>query len=201
MLEHPYDLVKVEEAQRLLGETLREADNSLYRREDMAVPRYYLPCPLDPSLITIIWNNFDVKRHTVHGWYAHNGVDFAAPEGTPLGALARSVVTKVQYSNRPWGNRVFLKIIEGPHRGKHYGYCHCKDIAKLKRGEEVEPGAVVAWVGSSGNSTGPHVHLMIRDRVIGFTGYHARPEDTHSSGYYNALDLLDMRRSVFEIAA
>jgi murein DD-endopeptidase MepM/ murein hydrolase activator NlpD len=91
----------------------------------------------------------------------HGGIDVAAPEGTPILASADGTVTFVNASDAQGGGRgYYLKI-------KHNGglatlYAHCSRIAVLS-GQEVTKGAVVAYVGSTGNSTGSHLHFEVHE--------------------------------------
>ena len=90
------------------------------------------------------------KRH-------HHGVDLAAPEGSPIRAISSGVVIFAD----PWGgygNLVVLKHSDGA-TTSHYG--HCKTL-KVKTGQRVMAGKVIATVGSTGISTGPHLHFEVR---------------------------------------
>lgn len=88
----------------------------------------------------------------------HAGLDLAAPTGTPLVAVARGTVTEAGYSSG-YGNRVVLRLDDGT----RVWYCHMSTIA-VSRGDRVVAGDLVGTVGSTGNSTGPHLHLEIRPR-------------------------------------
>jgi murein DD-endopeptidase MepM/ murein hydrolase activator NlpD len=83
----------------------------------------------------------------------HNGVDIPAPAGTPILAPERGTVIKV-WSDASNGNAI---RIQHP-KGYITGYAHCKTI-EVKEGEKVRKGAKVATVGSTGNSTGNHLHF------------------------------------------
>lgn len=85
----------------------------------------------------------------------HSGVDFASKEGGAVVAVASGVVT---WAGDRWG---YGKLVEINH-GKGYAtrYAHSKDIL-VKVGQRVNKGDVVATVGSTGRSTGPHVHFEV----------------------------------------
>jgi murein DD-endopeptidase MepM/ murein hydrolase activator NlpD len=90
------------------------------------------------------------KRH-------HHGIDLAAPEGAPVRAISSGIVIFAD----PWGgygNLVVLKHLDGT-TTSHYG--HCKTL-KVKPGQRVVAGMVIATVGSTGISTGPHLHFEVR---------------------------------------
>lgn len=87
----------------------------------------------------------------------HAGVDFSAPQGTPVYAPGDGVVKKTKNSRRGYGNTI--EIDHG------YGYvtfyAHLKEI-KVKRGQIVARGEQIATVGNSGKSTAPHLHYEVR---------------------------------------
>lgn len=87
----------------------------------------------------------------------HTGIDFAASIGSNVYASADGVVCEVTYSDKSYGNRV--KINHG--NGVITLYAHLSTI-DVKEGDEVTAGQVIAAVGSTGNSTGPHTHYEVR---------------------------------------
>ena len=91
-----------------------------------------------------------------HGRF-HSGLDIATAKGTGIRAISGGTVTKVVYSNVSYGNR--LVIDHG--NGVQSVYAHCNTI-NVSQGQRVSQGQMVATVGSTGNSTGPHLHLEIR---------------------------------------
>ncbi|MDW7649768.1 MAG: peptidoglycan DD-metalloendopeptidase family protein [Bacillota bacterium] len=84
----------------------------------------------------------------------HNGVDFGAPFGTPVYAAASGRVVSASYK-RGWGNLVIIS-----HGTYNTFYAHLRTFS-VKPGEIVEKGQKIAQVGSTGNSTGPHLHFEI----------------------------------------
>ena len=87
---------------------------------------------------------------------AHTGTDIAAPTGTPIKAVASGTVTFAEKSGS-YGN--LIKITH--ENGVETWYGHCSKLYATV-GQKVEAGDVIAAVGSTGNSTGPHLHLEIR---------------------------------------
>ena len=89
----------------------------------------------------------------------HTGQDFAAAEGTPIVAVASGVVTQAGYDPAAdWaGNLTVVKLDDGT----EIWYAHQSSI-RVRTGDVVAPGAVIGYVGSTGNSTGPHLHLEVR---------------------------------------
>ncbi len=107
----------------------------------------------------------------------HTGLDFAAAVGTPVYATADGVVSTAGYDDGGYGNHVVVN------HGYGYEtlYGHMVRL-KVKRGEKVKRGQVVGWVGSTGKSTGPHLHYeVIRNRhkidPVHFFFHDLSPED------------------------
>ncbi len=95
----------------------------------------------------------------------HTGLDIAASKGTEIKAVADGTVTLAEYS----GSYGYLvKIDHG--NGVETWYGHTSKMY-VKAGQEVKAGDVIALVGSTGNSTGPHLHLEIR-----INGQHVNPQ-------------------------
>jgi murein DD-endopeptidase MepM/ murein hydrolase activator NlpD len=186
---------KLEAIKRKAEEALIELNNTTLRQEDDVYPGDMLPPFMDMSKVTIPWDNFGVfRRVVINGgarFIVHLGMDFSAQEGTDLLAPAWCVVTKIRKSKRGWGNYITLKITEGYWTGLYVTYCHCKDI-KLKKGDEAKTGDVVAWVGSSGNSTGPHVHVMCSWLNRIYNSYKYRLEDCKIKGFIPPLVVFDI---------
>lgn len=95
----------------------------------------------------------------------HTGLDIAAAKGIPIKVVADGTVTFARY-NGSYGNLV--KIDHG--NGLETWYAHTNKMY-VKVGEQVKAGDVIAEVGSTGNSTGPHLHLEIR-----IDGKHVNPQ-------------------------
>lgn len=87
---------------------------------------------------------------------SHTGLDIAAPTGTPVKAAASGTVT---FSG--WKGSYGYMIVISHGNGVQTYYGHCSKLY-AKNGQKVSQGDVVASVGSTGNSTGPHLHLEIR---------------------------------------
>ena len=95
----------------------------------------------------------------------HTGLDIAASTGTPIKVIADGTVTSAQYT----GSYGYLvKVDHG--NGVESWYAHTSKMY-VKAGDEVKAGDVIAAVGSTGNSTGPHLHLEIR-----INGQHVNPQ-------------------------
>ncbi|MEU6135928.1 peptidoglycan DD-metalloendopeptidase family protein [Nocardioides sp. NPDC047086] len=86
----------------------------------------------------------------------HTGLDFAAPYGTPIHAIARGTVTETAWGGA-YGNRTIITLEDGT----EIWYCHQSDYG-VSVGQTVSPGEVIGYVGSTGNSTGNHLHVEVR---------------------------------------
>lgn len=102
----------------------------------------------------------------------HTGLDFAAPTGTPIVAVANGRITETGYAGA-YGNRT----IETLDDGTEIWYCHQSAI-NVSVGDTITGGEHIGNIGSTGNTTGPHLHLEVRpgggDPVDPFTAlvYH-----------------------------
>ena len=93
---------------------------------------------------------------------AHTGLDIAAPYGTRIKAAAAGKVAFAGYKGA-YGN--MIAIDHG--NGVMTYYCHCSSL-KASVGQKVSQGTVIAAVGSTGNSTGNHLHLEIRVNGVAY---------------------------------
>lgn len=102
-------------------------------------------------------SSFGWRRNPVTGRYAmHEGLDFAAPRGTPIRAASGGVVTE---AGRVSGYGKMVEINHG--NGLVTRYAHASRL-DVKVGDIVEKGQVIANVGTTGRSTGPHLHFEVR---------------------------------------
>ena len=89
----------------------------------------------------------------------HNGIDIAAPTGTEIYAAESGTVTKALYTSVGYG--IYAVIDHGDYTTL---YSHCSELL-VKMGQTVEKGDVIALVGSTGNSTGPHLHFGVYNKA------------------------------------
>ena len=117
-------------------------------------------CPLRPY--SRISSEYGYRTNPVTGVYKlHGGTDFAAPGGTPIYAAASGYVSVAGWSTGGYGN--YVVIYHGTMSdGKAYStlYGHMSRIA-AKQGTYVNQGDIIGYVGSTGNSTGNHLHLEV----------------------------------------
>jgi murein DD-endopeptidase MepM/ murein hydrolase activator NlpD len=87
----------------------------------------------------------------------HKGVDYAAPTGTPIYAAGDGTITLRGWGNG-YGNYIIIK-----HAGRYETvYGHMSKFGKFRKGQTVKQGDVIGYVGSTGMSTGPHLHYEFR---------------------------------------
>ncbi len=103
-----------------------------------------------------ISSRYGMRRHPILGYRRmHAGVDFAAGYGAPIYAATDGVIS---YAGRKGGNGKFVRIRHG--NGLSTGYSHMSRIA-ARNGQRVRRGQVIGYVGSTGLSTGPHLHYSL----------------------------------------
>jgi murein DD-endopeptidase MepM/ murein hydrolase activator NlpD len=101
-------------------------------------------------------SGFGMRRHPILGYTRmHAGIDFAAAYGAPIYAATDGVVS---YSGRHGGHGNYVRLEHG--NGLSTGYAHMSRIA-ARYGQRVRQGQVIGYVGSSGLSTGPHLHYEL----------------------------------------
>ncbi|RQP18490.1 MAG: M23 family metallopeptidase, partial [Brucella intermedia] len=108
---------------------------------------------------------FGMRRHPILGYSRmHTGVDWAAPRGTPIIASGNGVVEKAGWTNG-YGNQTLIRHANG----YVSSYSHQNAIARgVTAGARVRQGQVIGYVGSTGLSTGPHLHyeLIVNDTKV-----------------------------------
>ena len=88
--------------------------------------------------------------------HAHTGLDFAAPQGTPIHSIAPGRVTSTG-TTAPTATRPSIRLDDGT----VLWFCHQSAYAVDPVGERVSAGELIGYVGSTGNVTGPHLHLEV----------------------------------------
>ena len=126
-----------------------------FNREGKNVKKSILKTPLDGARIS---SNFGMRKHPISGFNKmHKGVDFAAPTGTPIYAGGNGIV---EYVGRNGGYGKYIRIRHN--NGYKTAYAHLSNYKKgISKGVRVNQGEVIGYVGSTGNSTGPHLHYEI----------------------------------------
>ena len=126
--------------------------DGFYDPKGESVVRSFLRTPMDASHIT---SGFGMRMHPIMGFSAmHTGVDFGAPIGTPIFAAGAG---KVVMAGPNGGYGIFVKLQHTSQIGTGYG--HMSRLGPgIRPGVSVRQGQVIGFVGSTGLSTGPHLH-------------------------------------------
>jgi murein DD-endopeptidase MepM/ murein hydrolase activator NlpD len=132
-----------------------KGDFDYYTSEGNSVRKDLLKTPIN---VVRISSGFGMRHHPVLGYSKmHKGVDFAAPIGTPIFAAGNGVIEEIGRKGA-YGN--YIRIRHG--NGYSTAYAHISSFAKsLRRGSYVKQGEVIAKVGTTGRSTGPHLHFEV----------------------------------------
>ena len=128
----------------------RAAERAAARAAERAARLWQLPLPAGSYRLSsrfgecsYLWAN------------CHTGLDFAASSGSQIYNVAAGVVTEVGYEGS-YGNRTIVTLPDGT----DMWYCHQNSFA-VSVGDQVAAGELIGYVGSTGNSTGPHLHLEV----------------------------------------
>ena len=128
-----------------------------YTPNGMSLKRAFLRTPVNFSRISSYFNS---QRHhpILHTLRAHNGVDYVAPRGTPVKAVAEGTIS---YQGRKGGYGKTL-ILEHGHKRSTL-YAHLSGFAKnIRPGQKIGQGQIIGYVGSTGLATGAHLHFEFR---------------------------------------
>jgi len=126
-----------------------------FNREGKNVKKSILKTPLDGARLS---SSFGMRKHPISGFNKmHKGIDFAAPKGTPVYAGGNGVIEKAGV------NGGYGKYIRIRHNNEYKtAYAHLSGFKKgINKGVRVNQGEIIGYVGSTGKSTGPHLHYEI----------------------------------------
>ncbi len=133
----------------------RDGEGEYFLPNGEAIRKSLLRTPVDGARIT---SGFGMRMHPVLGFSKmHKGIDFGAPTGTPIFAAGTGTIVEIG-SKGAYGNYVRIR-----HSGEYQtAYAHMSKFAKgLKKGHKIRQGDVIGYVGTTGRSTGPHLHYEI----------------------------------------
>ncbi|WP_241997827.1 MULTISPECIES: M23 family metallopeptidase [Kribbella] len=163
---------KAEKAAAARRKAAAEARERARAKQEHRPPRAVADDPgsssgLSYPINTYITSPYGMRFHPVlHYWKLHDGTDFGAGCGTPIHAAASGVITD-RYYNGGYGNRLFLSngVINGSSITTVYNHL---SRYKVRVGQRVTKGQVIGYVGTTGYSTGCHLHFMVYEdgRVV-----------------------------------
>ncbi len=163
-------------------------DGEYFTPEGKSLKRAFLRSPLEFSRVSSGFSS--ARLHPISGqWRAHRGVDFPAPSGTPILATCDGVVDFAGRQNG-YGNVVELK---------HYNqfstlYAHLSSFASsVRKGAQVRQGQIIGYVGTTGWSTGPHLHYEFK--VAGIQ------RDPQGKAVPIAMPVVPGFKAIFELTA
>jgi len=145
----------------------RGREIALYRFVDQkGIPGYYqtngksiekalMKTPINGARLS---STYGMRKHPILGYNKmHRGTDFAAPKGTPIMASGSGIIEMAKW------NGAYGKYIRIRHNSKYKtAYAHLNRYARgIKRGAKVRQGQIIGYVGSTGRSTGPHLHYEV----------------------------------------
>jgi murein DD-endopeptidase MepM/ murein hydrolase activator NlpD len=126
-----------------------------YDATGQSAKRLLMKTPIDGARLS---SGFGTRKHPILGYAkAHKGVDFAAPRGTPVKAAGDGVIERAnRYGS--FGNYVRIRHANG----YETAYAHLNGFARgIRAGKRVRQGDIIAYVGTTGRSTGPHLHYEV----------------------------------------
>ena len=130
-------------------------DEEFYDIKGKSITKSLMKTPINGARLS---SSFGMRKHPILGYNKmHRGTDFAAPSGTPIMASGSGTVTRARWCGGG-GNCVKIK-----HNSTYETiYAHMKSFAKgIKEGRKVKQGQIIGYVGSTGLSTGPHLHYEV----------------------------------------
>mgnify|MGYP006139646793 FL=1 len=126
-----------------------------YDKNGRSVKKALMKTPINGARLS---SAFGMRKHPIDGYNKmHKGTDFAAPMGTPIMASGSGIITRARWCGGG-GNCVKIK-----HNSTYQTiYAHMKNFALgIREGQRVKQGQIIGYVGSTGKSTGPHLHYEV----------------------------------------
>ncbi|MEL6387192.1 MAG: M23 family metallopeptidase [Pseudomonadota bacterium] len=136
-------------------ETPDDGVSDYYASNGESATKFLMKTPINGARLS---SSFGYRRHPISGYNRlHKGTDFAAPTGTPVYAAGHGVIER---SSRFGGYGHYVRIRHA--NGYQTAYAHLSRYgAGIKSGRRVRQGQVIGYVGSTGASTGPHLHYEV----------------------------------------
>jgi len=140
---------------RLYRFKTRDGFTDFYDAKGQSVRKALLRTPIDGARIS---SNYGMRRHPILGYNKmHRGLDFAARRGTPIYAAGNGFV---EYAGRNGGYGKYVRIRHNSTYKTAYAHMH-RYGKGIRKGRRVKQGQIIGYVGSTGRSTGPHLHYEV----------------------------------------
>jgi len=126
-----------------------------YQTNGKSIQKALMKTPINGARLS---STYGMRKHPILGYNKmHRGTDFAAPKGTPIMASGSGVIEMSKW------NGAYGKYIRIRHNSKYKtAYAHLSGYARgIKKGAKVRQGQIIGYVGSTGRSTGPHLHYEV----------------------------------------
>lgn len=175
---------------RALRYTDAKGVSDYFSPDGKSMRKAFIRTPVD---FTRISSRFGKRRHpTLNKMKNHHGVDYAAPRGTPIKAAGDG---KLTYVGRKGG---YGKTVMIQHGGKYSTlYAHMSRIKPgMRRGKKIRQGQTIGYVGSTGRSTGPHLHYEFRVNGVHRNPLRVRLPDAAPIHAKYKTDFLDKSRGL-----
>jgi len=133
----------------------KNGETGYYDHNGRSIKKTLMKTPVDGARMS---SGYGMRKHPILGYgKMHKGVDFAAPVGTPVYAAGDGVLEKVG-RNGGYGN--YIRLRHNSTLKTAYAHLH-KFAPGISAGQRVKQGQVIAYIGSTGRSTGPHLHYEV----------------------------------------
>ena len=133
----------------------KKNSEGFYDKNGKSIKKALMKTPINGARLS---SKFGMRKHPIDGYNKmHRGTDFAAPMGTPIMASGDGVIVKAQWCGGG-GNCIKIK-----HNSTYQTiYAHMSKFANgMKSGKRIKQGQIIGYVGSTGKSTGPHLHYEV----------------------------------------
>ena len=133
-----------------------------YSKDGKSIEKALMKTPINGARLS---SSFGLRKHPILGYNKlHQGTDFAAPKGTPIMASGSGTVEMASW------NGAYGKYVRIRHNSTYKtAYAHLSRFGKnIRRGAKVQQGQIIGYVGSTGRSTGPHLHyeVLIKNKRV-----------------------------------
>ncbi|UTW55654.1 peptidoglycan DD-metalloendopeptidase family protein [Kordiimonas sp. SCSIO 12610] len=135
--------------------TSKDGETGYYDTAGKSTQKALMKTPVEGARLS---SRFGRRKHPILGYTRlHKGLDFAAPRGTPIMAAGNGTI-EMATRNGSFGNYIRIR------HGNSYktAYAHLKSYARgIKKGAKVKQGQIIGYIGTTGRSTGPHLHYEV----------------------------------------